>query len=126
MVKREPITALVVDDSAFMRNVLKDILTANGFSRVYEAKDGAEAVSLYAKLKPNLVTMDIVMPGTDGLEGLEGILNINPKAKVIMVTAVGQENIVREAMKLGAKDYIAKPFKPSVISSTVERVLELA
>lgn len=113
----------MVDDSAFMRSILKDLLLSNGFSKVYEAKDGAEAASLFTKLKPTLVTMDIVMPTVDGIGALEGILGVDPDAKVVMVTAVGQENMVREAMELGARGYITKPFKPSDVTSTVEKVL---
>lgn len=116
--------ALVVDDSSFMRTVLKDILLENGLSKVYEARDGKEAVEAYRKHRPDIVTMDIIMPGTNGLWAMKTILGIDPKAKIIVVTSIGQENIVEQAMKFGAKDYVKKPFEPTAIATVVDRLLK--
>ena len=116
----------MVDDSAFMRAVLKDILIANGFSRVYQAGDGSEGAAMSARWRPDITTMDVAMPGTDGLHALKTILAEDPEAKVIMVTASHDESLAQEAMRLGAKAYITKPFDPSTISRTLARVLEQA
>ena len=107
---------LIVDDASFMRVVLKDILISNGLaSQIYEAGDGLAAVEAYKQFKPDVVTMDINMPKADGLQALQSILRINPRAKVVMVTAVEQKHIIQDAMKAGARDYIIKPFdRPSV------------
>lgn len=114
---------LVVDDASFMRVVLKDILTASGFQNIVEAGDGATAVSAYQQHRPDLVTMDINMPGTDGIQALRMILQINPAAKVVMVTSVDQKHVVQEAIKLGAKDYVVKPFDRGIVATVVNRVL---
>ena len=114
---------LIVDDAAFMRVVLKDILTTSGYSTIYEAGDGAAAVQSYKIHKPDLVTMDINMPGMDGLQALKSILEINPVAKIVMVTSVEQKHIVQKAIKLGAKDYVAKPFDRTNVSVVVGKVL---
>lgn len=116
--------ALVVDDSSFMRTVLKDILLANGLSEIYEARDGKEAIEAYRKYKPDIITMDIIMPGTNGLWAMKTILGIDPKAKIIVVTSIGQENVVEQAMKFGAKDYVKKPFEPTAIAKVVDRLLK--
>ncbi len=121
--KKHSAKALIVDDSSFMRTVLKDILLENGLS-IYEARDGKEAVEAYRKHKPDIVTMDIIMPGTNGLWALKTILGIDPKAKIIVVTSVGQEHIVEQAMKFGAKDYVKKPFEPPAIAKVVDRLLK--
>lgn len=126
MQKVEFTKALIVDDSAFMRNILKDILLANGFSCVYEAKDGLEALETFKKYKPDLITMDFIMPGLDGLQALKEILTIDKNAKIIMVTTMGQDRVVKEAMNIGAKDYVIKPFESSKIVKVVERVLTSA
>ena len=107
---------LIVDDASFMRIVLKDILISHGLaSQIYEAGDGLAAVEAYKQFKPDVVTMDINMPKADGIQALQSILRINPRAKVVMVTAVEQKHIVQDAMKAGARDYIIKPFdRPSV------------
>ena len=119
----DPVKILVVDDAAFMRIVLKDILTSSGFGKIVEANDGAAAIAAYQQHRPDLVTMDINMPGTDGIQALRVILQINPAAKVVMVTSVDQEFVVQEAMKLGAKDYVVKPFDRGMVASVVNRVL---
>ncbi|MEW6604326.1 MAG: response regulator [Thermoproteota archaeon] len=114
---------LVVDDAAFMRVVLKDILAASGFQNIVEAGDGAAAVTAYHQHRPDIVTMDINMPGTDGIQALRMILQMNPSAKVVMVTSVDQKHIVQEAIKLGAKDYVVKPFDRGMVATVVNRVL---
>ncbi len=123
-IKKNSAKALVVDDSSFMRTVLKDILLENGCSKVYEARDGKEAVEAYQKYKPDIVTMDIIMPDANGLWAMKTILEIDPKAKIIVVTSIGQENIVEQAMKFGAKGYVKKPFEPPAIAKVVDRLLK--
>lgn len=108
---------LITDDALFMRVTLKKILTENGFEVVGEAQNGQEAVNLYQQLKPDVVTMDITMPEMDGLQALKAIKAIDPNASIVMCTAMGQKNMVVEAIQAGAKDFIVKPFQP-------ERVLE--
>jgi two-component system chemotaxis response regulator CheY len=114
---------LVVDDAAFMRVVLKDILTASGFENIVEAPDGAAAITAYQQHRPDLITMDINMPGTDGMQALRQILQMNPAAKVIMVTSVEQKHVIQEAIKLGARDYIVKPFERGMVATVINRVL---
>ncbi|WP_457753500.1 response regulator [Thermococcus sp.] len=114
---------LVVDDAAFMRMLLKKILTQAGHQVVGEASNGREAVEKYKQLKPDLVTMDIVMPEMDGITAVKEIMKIDPNAKIIMITAVGQEAKVMEALKSGAKGYIVKPFQAPKVIEEVNRVL---
>src|SRR5690606_16088287 len=107
---------LIVDDTLFMRTLLKNILFSGGHDIVGEAGDGDEAIAKYQELKPDLVTMDVVMPKVNGIEALKGIKTIDPNAKVVMCTAVGQEQMVKLAIKTGAKGYIVKPFQaPKVL-----------
>ena len=108
---------LVADDAAFMRMMIKDILVKNGYEIAGEAGNGKEAVEQYQKLKPDLVLMDITMPVMDGIEALKEIRAADPSARVIMCTAMGQEAMVIECIKAGARDFIVKPF-------TANRVLE--
>ena len=114
---------LLVDDAAFMRMMIKDALQKNGFTDLYEAADGVEAVSKFNEVKPDLVIMDITMPNMDGLSALKAIKTIDAAANVVMCSAMGQEAMVIEAIKLGAKDFIVKPFKPDRILKTVTTVL---
>ena len=115
---------LIVDDSSFMRTVLKDIIRSNGLaSEILEAVDGVEGVKMYQKGKPDLVTMDINMPRADGIQALRAILKINPRAKVVMVTAVEEKHIVQDAMKIGARDYVVKPFDRSNVPLILNKVL---
>src|SRR5690625_5171644 len=100
---------LIVDDAAFMRMMIKDILVKNGFDVVGEAQDGQQAVEKYKELEPDLVTMDITMPEMDGITALKQILNIHSSAKVIMCSAMGQQAMVIDAIQAGAKDFIVKP-----------------
>jgi len=114
---------LIVDDAAFMRMMLSDILIENGYDIAGEAEDGEEAVRLYKELKPDLVTMDIVMPGAGGIESIRNILKEDPKAKILVVSALGQQKLVKEAIEAGAKDFMIKPFKPEKVIEAVERIL---
>jgi len=110
---------LLVDDAAFMRMMVKDTLSKNGYNDTYEAADGQIAVAKYEEIKPDLVIMDITMPNMDGLEALKAIRANDPNAVVVMCSAMGQEAMVIEAIKSGAKDFIVKPFKPERIMKTL-------
>ncbi|MBE6845774.1 MAG: response regulator [Ruminococcus sp.] len=114
---------LVVDDAAFMRMMVKDALTKNGYTDIIEAADGSIACSLFESEKPDLVIMDITMPNKTGIEALRDIKAADAGAKVIMCSAMGQEAMVVEAIKLGALDFIVKPFKPDRIIQAVTKVL---
>ena len=114
---------LIVDDAAFMRTLLKNILFPKGYEIAGEAENGAIAVEKYKQLKPDLVTMDIVMPTMNGIEALKSIRTQDPSAKVIMCTAVGQENMVRTAIVSGARGYIVKPFQAPKVLEEVQKVL---
>ncbi|WKT58971.1 response regulator [Candidatus Nitrosotenuis chungbukensis] len=115
---------LVVDDASFMRTVLKDIVKGNGLAtEVIEAADGIEGVKAYQAHKPDLVTMDVNMPRADGIQALRAIMKIDLVAKVIMVTSIEQKQIVQDAMKIGARDYIVKPFDRSNVGLVINKVL---
>ncbi len=114
---------LVVDDVAFMRMMLKDILLKGGFEIAGEATNGAEAVRLYQELKPDLVTMDITMPEVDGIAAVKEIKKIDPNAKVVMVSAMGQQAMVIEAIQAGASDFIVKPFQPDRVLEALKKAL---
>ncbi len=114
---------MIVDDAIFMRKMVKDALTKGGHSEFCEASDGVEAVKVYKEESPKLVLMDITMPNKDGLAALADIKTFDPGANVIMCSAMGQENMVIEAIKLGAKDFIVKPFKPERILEAVAKVI---
>lgn len=114
---------LIVDDAAFMRMMLKDILTKAGHEIAAEAGNGNEAVEKYIELHPDLVTMDITMPDCDGLESLSKIMEINPNAKVVMCSAMGQQAMVLDAVKRGAKDFIVKPFQAEKVVTSINNVL---
>lgn len=115
---------LIVDDAAFTRNMLKKIVNKADYTEVIgEASDGNEAVKLYKKLNPDLVTMDLVMPVKGGIETIEEIKKINEDALIICVSALGQEALVLEAAKKGAKDFIQKPFKSDQVTEVLERTL---
>lgn len=113
---------LVVDDASFMRMRMTKLLTENGFE-VEEAENGAEAVAKYEELKPDLVLMDITMPVMDGIEAVKKIKEGDADANIIMCSAIGQQTMVIEALKAGAKDFIVKPFQPDRIMESVKRVL---
>lgn len=114
---------LITDDALFMRVTLKNILTQNGFEVVGEAGNGVESVKLYDELKPDLVTMDITMPEMDGISAVREIKSKHPEAKVIMCTAMGQKNMVVEAIEAGAKDFIVKPFQADRVLEAVNKLL---
>ena len=115
---------LLVDDAAFMRMMVKDTLTKAGYTDLYEAADGLQAVETYAEIQPDLVIMDITMPNMDGLEALKAIKGKDPNAVVVRCSAMGQESMVIEAIKSGAKDFIVKPFKPDRILKTVSSIVD--
>ena len=116
---------LVVDDAGFMRMMIKNYLTKAGYSTIIEGEDGEKAVSLYKSELPDLVIMDITMPNLDGIGALRAIKEADPNAKVVMCSAMGHEAMVMEAIKLGAKDFIVKPFKQERILETVSKLLPL-
>lgn len=115
-------TVVIVDDTAFMRMTLKNILQTLGYEVVGEGADGSEALVLYKRHNPFLITMDITMPNKDGLEALKEIISYDKDAKVIMVSAMGQKNKVLDALNAGAKDFVVKPFQQDRIKAALERV----
>ena len=115
---------LLVDDAAFMRMMVKETLTKAGYTDLYEAADGMQAVETYNDIKPDLVLMDITMPNMDGLEALKAIKSKDPNANIVMCSAMGQESTVIDAIKSGAKDFIVKPFKPDRILKTVSSIVD--
>lgn len=117
-------TIMIVDDAAFMRMMLKDILTKNGFTVVGEAENGAVAVEKYMELQPNLTTMDITMPEMDGLQALKEIRKRDSKARVIMCSAMGQQSMVIEAIQAGARDFIVKPFQADRVVEAITKALK--
>lgn len=114
---------LIVDDAAFMRMMIKDILTKNNFEVVGEAMDGAQAIEKYMELKPDLVTMDITMPEMDGITALKAIKEKDPSALVIMCSAMGQQGMVIDSIQAGAKDFIVKPFQADRVVEAIEKAL---
>jgi two-component system chemotaxis response regulator CheY len=114
---------LIVDDAAFMRMMIKEILSKNGFEVVGEANDGVQAVEKYKELTPDLVTMDITMPEMDGVTALKEIKKINPDAKIIMCSAMGQQAMVIDAIQAGAKDFIVKPFQAERVLEAINKTL---
>lgn len=114
---------LVCDDAAFMRMMIKDILSKNGYNVVGEAENGAKAVEKYAELKPDLVLMDITMPEMDGIAALKSIKSSDPGATVIMCSAMGQQAMVIESIQAGAKDFIVKPFQADRVIEAVKKVV---
>ncbi len=114
---------MLVDDAAFMRMMIKDTLQKNGYTEVVEAGNGEQAVNTYVTEKPDLILMDITMPIMDGLEALRRLKEMDSSVKVVMCSAMGQETMVVDALKLGAKDFIVKPFKPDRIMKTVNSIL---
>lgn len=114
---------LVVDDAAFMRMMIKDILSKNGFEIVGEAENGQKALEKWSELRPDLTTMDITMPEMDGISAVKEIKKIDPNAKVIMCSAMGQQAMVIEAIQSGARDFIVKPFQPDRVIEAVRKAL---
>jgi two-component system, chemotaxis family, chemotaxis protein CheY len=112
---------LIVDDANFIRVLLRSVLVPNGFEIVGEAKNGTEAVQLYRRLKPDVVTLDITMQEKDGLQAAREILIVDPEARIVMVSALGQRQLLIDAARVGIKDFVLKPFSPARILSAVHR-----
>ncbi len=115
---------LIADDARFMRQLIRDIIEPEGYEVVGEAEDGRAVVEAFKQHNPDLVTMDVVMPKCSGIDAVKEILKINPTAKIAMVSALGQEQLVTEALQAGASDYIVKPFKPDAVLETLRKVAE--
>jgi len=115
---------LVTDDAIFMRRMLSDILKSGGYEVVAEAANGNESVDQYKKTKPDIVTMDIIMPEMGGIDAVKEIVGHDKKARILMVSAMGQQQLVVEAIQAGAKDFIVKPFESSRVLSALERILK--
>jgi two-component system chemotaxis response regulator CheY len=120
-----PFTVLVVDDASFMRSMIGDIFACGPFVIAGEAENGVEAIRLYRELRPDLTTMDIVMPQMDGITALREIVRLDPAAKVVMCSALGQEALIAEAIEAGASDFIVKPFQPGRVLKVAQSVLGL-
>lgn len=118
-------TILVVDDAGFMRKMVQTHLSKAGYTNFVEGEDGQQAVELYKEKHPDLVIMDITMPNVNGIDALRAIKEFDPKAKVMMCSAMGQESMVMDAIKLGALDFIVKPFKQDRIIQAVSKILPL-
>lgn len=115
---------LVADDARFMRQLIRDIIEPEGFEVVGEAADGREVVEQFQRLQPDLVTMDVVMPKRSGIEAVRDILAIDSNARVAMVSALGQEALVMEALDAGAQEYVVKPFKPDAVLATLRKLAD--
>jgi two-component system chemotaxis response regulator CheY len=114
---------LVVDDAAFMRKMVSDVLTKGGHEVVGEAGNGVEAIARFQELKPEVMTLDITMPEKDGLSALKELMELEPSARVVMCSALGQESKVLESIKLGAKDFVVKPFQADRVLEAVGKAL---
>ncbi len=114
---------LIVDDAAFMRMMLKDILTKNDFEVVAESENGKKAVADFQKYKPDIITMDITMPEMNGIDAVKAIKALDPSVKIVMVSAMGQQPMVIEAIQAGANDFIVKPFQPERVIEAITKVL---
>ncbi|MDF2962675.1 MAG: response regulator [Paenibacillus sp.] len=114
---------LIVDDAAFMRMMIRDILSKNGYEVCGEANDGAQAIEKFKELRPDLITMDITMPEMDGIAALKEIKKLDPNAKVIMCSAMGQQAMVIDAIQAGAKDFIVKPFQADRVIEAIKKTL---
>ncbi len=114
---------LVVDDAAIMRMMISEMLKKNGYEIAGEAVNGKDAILKYKELSPDLVTMDITMPDMDGIQAVKEIIAIDPKAKVLMITAMGQQAMVFDAMKAGAKDFIVKPFQAERLLEALKKII---
>ena len=114
---------LIVDDAASMRMMIRDILTKNGYEVCGEANDGAQAIEKFKEVRPDLITMDITMPEMDGIAALKEIKKIDPSAKVIMCSAMGQQAMVIDAIQAGAKDFIVKPFQADRVIEAIKKTL---
>ncbi|MBN2069971.1 MAG: response regulator [Candidatus Krumholzibacteriota bacterium] len=117
---------LVVDDAIFMRKMIADILEGQGMEIVGEADTGAGAVEKYSALKPDLVTMDIIMPEMNGIDAVKNIMASDPQARIVMCSALGQQALVQDALGAGARDFLIKPFNPSRVIEVVSKILNQA
>lgn len=117
-------TILLADDLAFIKMVQKEILSKAGYTVVGDASDGVEVIEKYKKLKPDVVIMDITMPKMDGLNALKAIRQLDPNARVIVCSALGQQQLIIEAIKLGARDFIVKPFDPERLGAAIQKALK--
>jgi two-component system chemotaxis response regulator CheY len=115
---------LIADDASFMRQMIREIIEPEGFEVVGEATNGIEAVEQFVTLRPDIVTMDIVMPKRSGIDAVKGIMAEDGQAKVVMCSALGQETLVQEALQAGARDFIVKPFKPDAVLTTLNKILD--
>jgi two-component system, chemotaxis family, chemotaxis protein CheY len=115
---------LVADDARFMRQLIREIIEPEGFEVVGEAADGRAVVEEFSRLQPDVVTMDIVMPKRSGIDAAKEILALDPGARIVMVSALGQEALVMEALQAGAADYVVKPFKPDAVIATLRKLVE--
>jgi len=115
---------MVVDDAAFLRAMLKDILVGAGHEVIFEAANGREAVEKYKAMKPDLVTMDITMPVMEGVEAVKEIRKLDPEANIVMCSAMGQKNLIIQAIQSGAKDFIVKPFQSNRVLEAVNKAIE--
>jgi two-component system chemotaxis response regulator CheY len=115
---------LVADDARFMRQLIREIIEPEGFEVVGEAADGRAVVEEFSRLQPDVVTMDIVMPKRSGIDAAKEILALDPSARIVMVSALGQEALVMEALQAGAADYVVKPFKPDAVIATLRKLME--
>lgn len=118
-------TILVVDDAAFMRMMIRDILAKEGYT-IHEAVNGRDAIEKFDEVQPDLVTMDITMPELDGISALRTIRESNPSARILMVSAMGQQKMIVEALEAGALDFLVKPFQPTKVLETVKKCLQAA
>ncbi len=116
-------TVLICDDATFMRKWIRDALAGTDYEVVGEAQDGQEAVEQFDRLRPDVATMDIIMPRKTGIEAVQEIIAKHPTAKILMSTAVGQEAILKEALQAGAKGFVVKPFTPSAVLAELERIV---
>ena len=115
---------LIVDDASFMRQMIREIVEPEGYEVVGEAANGIDGVKMFRELRPDLVTMDVVMPKCSGIDAVKGILLIEPEALIIMCSALGQEIVVMEALQAGASDFIIKPYYPERVAQTFQKVLQ--
>ena len=119
------VSVLIADDLTFIKIVLRDILEKSGFRVVAEASTGDEAIARYLDTRPDVVLMDITMPGMDGLTALRKIRELDPAARIIICSAIGQQRLIFQALEMGAKDYIVKPFQPQRVISALKKALDI-
>ncbi|AKB56506.1 MULTISPECIES: response regulator [Methanosarcina] len=115
---------MIVDDAEFMRMIIKDILLMHGHEVVAEVNDGEEAIQIYFEVKPDIVLMDIIMPDMDGKEALKKLLIMDPEAKIVMCSSIGQQALITESMKIGAMGFIVKPFEPDGMLDVIRKIAE--